>query len=81
VHPMAVVVLGGLVTTTAVAVFVLPALYARFATPAPPTVTPEEELMHRWIGVEHDRRAAAAGPSGGPASDAPAAAAPSGDGG
>ena len=30
VHPMAIVILGGLVTTTLLALFVLPALYLRF---------------------------------------------------
>ena len=33
-HPMAVVVLGGLVTSALVNLFVVPALYARFARPA-----------------------------------------------
>jgi Cu/Ag efflux pump CusA len=39
-HPMAVVILGGLVTSTLLNLFVLPALYLRFASrnrPAPPT--------------------------------------------
>jgi CzcA family heavy metal efflux pump len=51
VHPMAVVILGGLVTTTAVSLFVLPALYLRFGG-RQPTLSPEEELMHRWAGIE-----------------------------
>ena len=33
VHPMAVVILGGLVTTTFLSLFVLPALYLRYAAP------------------------------------------------
>jgi predicted exporter len=50
VHPMAVVVLGGLVTSTLLSLFVLPALYLRFGG-RQPAVSPEEELMQRWAGV------------------------------
>ena len=45
VHPMAVVVLGGLVTSTLLSLFVLPALYLRFGGRASRPVSPEEELM------------------------------------
>jgi Cu/Ag efflux pump CusA len=51
IHPMAVVILGGLVTSTLLALFVLPALYLRFGE-RQPTVSPEEELMRRWAGAE-----------------------------
>jgi Cu/Ag efflux pump CusA len=51
VHPMAVVVLGGLVTSILLSLFVLPALYLRFGG-RQPTVSPEEELLQRWIGGE-----------------------------
>jgi CzcA family heavy metal efflux pump len=51
VHPMAVVVLGGLVTSTLLSLFVLPALFLRFGGGAP-KLSPEEELMHRWASVE-----------------------------
>jgi Cu/Ag efflux pump CusA len=51
VHPMAVVIFGGLITTTAMSLFVLPALYLRFGG-RQPTLSPEEELMHRWVGIE-----------------------------
>ncbi len=37
-HPLAVVVLGGLVTSTLLNLFVVPALYLRFGRPATPTV-------------------------------------------
>jgi Cu/Ag efflux pump CusA len=50
VSPMAVVVLGGLITTTLLVLFVLPALYLRFGGGLP-VLTPEEELMDEWIGV------------------------------
>jgi len=60
VHPMAVVILGGLVTTTAVSMFVLPALYLRFGG-RQPTLSPEEELMHRWVGIEPTAAGAPAG--------------------
>jgi Cu/Ag efflux pump CusA len=54
VHPMAVVVLGGLVTATLLSLFVLPALYLRFGGRAA-TLSPEEELMQRWAGAEPAR--------------------------
>jgi Cu/Ag efflux pump CusA len=54
VHPMAVVILGGLVTSTLLVLFVLPALYLRFGG-RQPTVSPEEELMQRWVGAEPAR--------------------------
>jgi Cu/Ag efflux pump CusA len=61
VHPMAVVLLGGLVTTTLLGLFVLPALYLRFAVPIKPSATPEEELLYRWAAVEPEPAAATAG--------------------
>ena len=51
VQPMAVVILGGLVTSTLLTLFVVPALYLRFATPQA-EVSPEADLLHRWVGVE-----------------------------
>jgi Cu/Ag efflux pump CusA len=60
VHPMAVVILCGLVTTTFLSLFVLPALYLRFAGDRRSTLSPEEELMHRWAGVEPSAAAAPA---------------------
>ena len=59
VHPMAIVMLGGLVTTTFLSLFVLPALYLRFGAGASPALAPEEELMHRWAGVEPEAAAGA----------------------
>jgi CzcA family heavy metal efflux pump len=67
VHPMAVVILGGLVTTTVLSLFVLPTLYLRYATPAKPSVTPEDELLYRWAGVEPEPAAATAGTAVAPA--------------
>lgn len=52
VHPMAIVVLGGLVTSTLLSLFIVPAVYSRFGTALPPAVSPELDLLHRWAGVE-----------------------------
>jgi Cu/Ag efflux pump CusA len=53
VHPMVVVILGGLLTTTFVSLFVLPALCARLTPARPSGVDGEEdELLRRWVGVE-----------------------------
>jgi Cu/Ag efflux pump CusA len=50
-HPMAVVVIGGLVTSTLLSLLVLPVLYLRFGSAAP---SPEPEAeRHRWAGLEH----------------------------
>jgi Cu/Ag efflux pump CusA len=51
IHPMAVVILGGLVTSTLLALFVLPTLYLRYGGRRP-AVSPEEDLMRRWAGAE-----------------------------
>ena len=47
VSPMALVILGGLVTSTFLSLFLMPALYLRFGRPEP-TVFPEEEELDRW---------------------------------
>ncbi|HYM59069.1 MAG TPA: efflux RND transporter permease subunit [Solirubrobacteraceae bacterium] len=60
-HPMATVILGGLVTSTFVSLFVLPALYLRVAAGARPEMAPGDELMRRWIGVEPALAGGAAG--------------------
>jgi Cu/Ag efflux pump CusA len=82
VNPMAIVLLGGLVTSTFLVLFVLPALYVRFGTDTRPDAeSEEEELMERWLGVEPEPAAApagagaTAGPSG-PAAPPPEADAP-----
>jgi CzcA family heavy metal efflux pump len=63
VNPMAVVILGGLVTTTLLSLFVLPTLYLRFGG-RKPELSPEEELLQRWVEREPEPEpaAAAAGP-------------------
>jgi CzcA family heavy metal efflux pump len=48
VHPMALVMLGGLITSTLLSLFVVPALYLRFGGGPRPAMTAEDELMHRW---------------------------------
>jgi CzcA family heavy metal efflux pump len=54
--PMAAVILGGLVTTTLLALFVLPTLYLRFGA-RQPEMAPEEAELEEWI--QPRRRAAA----------------------
>jgi CzcA family heavy metal efflux pump len=56
VHPLAVAVLGGLVTSTLLALFVLPALYAHFGAPSEPGSGPLRP--ERFVEV-FQRRAAA----------------------
>jgi AcrB/AcrD/AcrF family len=51
VHPMAIVILCGLVSSTALSLFVLPALYLRFG-PRQGDLSPEEDLLQRWVGAE-----------------------------
>ena len=74
INPMAIVILGGLVTTALLALFVMPALYVRYATPAEPGLAPEDELMHRWAGVAPEAAAAPAGANGDPLPAKPEAA-------
>jgi predicted exporter len=52
VHPLAVVMLGGLVTATLMSLFVIPALYARFGGMAERDVA--EDLLYRWAGVDRE---------------------------
>jgi CzcA family heavy metal efflux pump len=66
VHPMALVVLGGLVTSTLLSLFVVPALYLSVAGEPRPAMTPEDELMHRWAGVTPEAATAPAGANGEP---------------
>jgi CzcA family heavy metal efflux pump len=48
ISPMAAVILGGLVTTTLLSLFVLPTLYLRFGG-RQPTLTPEEAELDQWV--------------------------------
>jgi Cu/Ag efflux pump CusA len=50
-NPMAIVVLFGLVTSAALGLFVLPALYLRFGS-RQAEISPEEDLLHRWAAAE-----------------------------
>ena len=52
VHPMAVVILGGLVTATILSLIVVPALYAQFSTGEPQTVLPEDKLLYHWSSFD-----------------------------
>ena len=56
VHPMAVVLLGGLVSTTFVALFILPALYGGPGASPPAQLAPEEEVLYRYAGVPDVQR-------------------------
>jgi CzcA family heavy metal efflux pump len=61
VHPMAVALLGGLVTSTFLTLFVLPALYLRFGRGAGGSAPDGEgDLMRRWVGVDAEPAAAGA---------------------
>ena len=51
ISPMAVVILCGLITSTALSLFVLPALYLRFGS-SQAELTPEDDLLHRWASDE-----------------------------
>jgi CzcA family heavy metal efflux pump len=55
VHPMSVVILGGLLSATLLSLFVLPALYLRFGGRRPAVSPEEEELLRRWVGAEPTR--------------------------
>jgi len=62
VHPMAVVLLGGLVTSTFLSLFVLPALVLRFGRGAGgPAAGDEDDLMRRWVGADAEPAPAGAG--------------------
>ena len=51
-HPLAVVVLGGLVTSTFLTLWLLPALHLRFGGVVQAAATAEDELLQRWVGAE-----------------------------
>jgi CzcA family heavy metal efflux pump len=51
VHPMAVAILGGLVTATFASLFLLPATYARAAVPTEPPAVPGA-VVREWTGTE-----------------------------
>jgi hypothetical protein len=52
---MAVAILGGLVTSTLLSLFVVPALYLRFGAAAAPGVSAEEDLLYRWAGLDPEQ--------------------------
>ena len=52
-HPMAVVLLGGVVTVALMGLFALPALYMRFGVAAPaPTLERDGVVIRQWTGEE-----------------------------
>lgn len=61
VGPMAVVVLGGLFTSTFLGLFLLPALYLRFGDGAEPEPVPDETIPYQWTEVEPAAAGAGAG--------------------
>ena len=52
VHPMAVVILGGLVTSILLSLFLMPTLYSRFGAGTQASAAAEAELLQRWAGTE-----------------------------
>jgi CzcA family heavy metal efflux pump len=58
IHPMAVVMLGGIVTSTFLALFVLPGVYLGFGGGMSAAARDEEELMRRWATAEPEPAAA-----------------------
>jgi CzcA family heavy metal efflux pump len=80
VSPMAWVILGGLVSTTLLALFVLPTLYLRFGGGVP-VLTPEEALLEEWMGVRPPQPGPEPAPEPEPIARAQAAGADDKDGG
>jgi Cu/Ag efflux pump CusA len=62
VHPMAMVMVGGLVTSALLSLFVLPVLYARFGAGQEPES--DLELLYRWSGLEPEPEDAAVATNG-----------------
>jgi Cu/Ag efflux pump CusA len=65
IHPMAIVMLGGLLTTTLLSLFLLPALYLRFGAGAQPSVEPQVDLLppERQADAAHQEQPAGATPT------------------
>ena len=63
IYPMAIVMLGGLVTVTLLGLFLLPALYLRFGARARPEVAPRIGPSHRRDGAQGEPVADTLGPS------------------
>jgi Cu/Ag efflux pump CusA len=68
VNPMAIVILCGLVSSTALSLFVLPALYLRFGS-SQAEFTDEDQLLHRWASAEPQAAGAGTGSVAVPASE------------
>ena len=60
VRPMAIVVLGGLVTCALLSLFLMPVLYARFGSGSIASAETEIDLLYRWAGVEPEPAGATA---------------------
>jgi CzcA family heavy metal efflux pump len=54
VHPMAVVILGGLVTSTLLSLFLMPTVYSRFGAGSESRAAAERDLLQRWVGAESE---------------------------
>jgi CzcA family heavy metal efflux pump len=68
-NPMAVVILGGLITWLAFGLFLLPALYLQFARARPAGLGPADDVRERWVELEHAPPAVAAGDEPRPTTD------------
>jgi Cu/Ag efflux pump CusA len=65
VNPMAIVILGGLITSTLLSLFILPTLYLRFGAGAQPSVDPQIDLLpdERQADAAHQVQPARAAPT------------------
>jgi predicted RND superfamily exporter protein len=69
INPMAIVILCGLISSTALALFVLPSLYLRYGS-SQADLTPEDDLLHRWASGEPAAAAASGRTTAVPATEA-----------
>jgi Cu/Ag efflux pump CusA len=64
-QPLAIAVLGGLVTSTALSLLLVPALYARFGGPVAPRIDDQLGLRRDWDEIEQEAGRPEPSPAGG----------------